>query len=490
MFSLTTSSGSLLDQSYDAHGSVTKRSTPATGSQALGVDYQGLLRVRGSDVYLYDSNSQRTHVFHSTPSGGELTATIGGLLEARYTFDGTNFVPTEVLALAGLGDAPVARVRASDGRVSLLHRDAQGSVVLVRRGTSPGVTSERVRFAYEPFGRVLHETGPDRDRELLRYHGGMIDPAGSEFVQFGFRRYDPVSRRWASADPAFADDPYGFNLGNPLAFRDPFGLQSAPSGGTHPCDPDGCGYPRQPPDPREPPEPNGPSRGSASVSTGRVDADSDSESGAFLVGGRDFRPGVELTYAGSLQSHGQTHWIQFGALEWEVQTTHGSFYARVQEPADGGTTTASSPLNRVWFVDNLGNPDSPWYPSGAIIRSAEGMSMFDSPQLGTPMQQAVLNLATRAGWIRNRQDVIALHRRQVFDAYLVHRGQVLARASWYRTWTLFDPFSLSMTYGLVVTGITDVSPASGILEQQRRATLRLRGDARILGSALPVARGP
>lgn len=216
----------VLSQEYGPHGTVVRRRGLATPEERYGVDPQGVVRTFGENAYLYDREGLRGHVYRAGEPD-EVVATVGGLVEAFYERTASGFAAREVRFLAG-GDVPAVRVRAGDARASILHRDLQGSVVLVRRQGESGI--ERTRFAYTPFGEALHATGPGLERELQRFQGGTIDPAGSSALQFGFRRYDATTHRWTGTDPAFHTDPYGFNRDNPLVFADPLGLQAVPPG--------------------------------------------------------------------------------------------------------------------------------------------------------------------------------------------------------------------------------------------------------------------
>lgn len=204
---------------FDTDGTVIQR----TGSGATGVmraDEQGRVRERGNNRYFYGADGSRTHVFVAT---GERIIAQVGLLDIEYKRVGANFVRDRVEFIVPGGNVPLARVDENNNKVAFLHTDAQGSVSYVRGSTA----SDSVRIEYTPFGEVLssRESGTYKFAfERRRFQGGITDPSGTGYLQFGARLYDPMTQQWASADPAFHTYAYGFVGGSPYLMADPSGL--------------------------------------------------------------------------------------------------------------------------------------------------------------------------------------------------------------------------------------------------------------------------
>ena len=84
-------------------------------------------------------------------------------------------------------------------------------------------------FDYDPYGDLTTTTTPVNPPDKL--YAGMFYESGSGLYVTRYRRYDPSIGRWLSRDPAreaAGVNLYGYARGNPISFRDPHGLQSAP----------------------------------------------------------------------------------------------------------------------------------------------------------------------------------------------------------------------------------------------------------------------
>jgi RHS repeat-associated protein len=104
-----------------------------------------------------------------------------------------------------------------------LIKDHLGSVRLVLRATDGAVMQ---RIDYDSWGRVTLDTNPGF--QPFGFAGGLYDQL-TGLVRFGARDYDPEIGRWTAKDPlrfAQADGPnlYLYVHGDPINFRDPFGL--------------------------------------------------------------------------------------------------------------------------------------------------------------------------------------------------------------------------------------------------------------------------
>ena len=81
------------------------------------------------------------------------------------------------------------------------------------------------RNEYYPYGRVRHAERAGFD-PAYGFIGAETD-AETGLVALGARSLDPVTGRFISVDPAFAD-PYAYGWNNPLRFVDPTGTVASP----------------------------------------------------------------------------------------------------------------------------------------------------------------------------------------------------------------------------------------------------------------------
>jgi len=75
------------------------------------------------------------------------------------------------------------------------YNDASGSVV--------------AEFEYDPFGRLIRETG-DHAKDVVHRFSTKYEDAESGYYYYGFRYYDPETSRWLNRDPI--EEQGGFNL--------------------------------------------------------------------------------------------------------------------------------------------------------------------------------------------------------------------------------------------------------------------------------------
>jgi RHS repeat-associated protein len=185
----------------------------------------GVVRQVGSEEALTDVDENRTHFFDGY---GNLYATADGLLDIVYKKAGASFQRQSTERLASVSGQPFARVN-DYGGVRLMHRDAQGSVV-VSRGEPWAAT---YKFEYAPHGRLMRTRGyPGTNAERRGFHGALADVARPGVWVMGARDYRPDLMMWNAIDPAalslVGDNHHRFANDNPLAFNDLSGLQSAP----------------------------------------------------------------------------------------------------------------------------------------------------------------------------------------------------------------------------------------------------------------------
>ncbi|MBI4208258.1 MAG: RHS repeat-associated core domain-containing protein [Deltaproteobacteria bacterium] len=78
--------------------------------------------------------------------------------------------------------------------------------------------------SYTPFGEILQEKGWGDGPTTYLYTHQELDRS-SELYYYGARYYDPVTARFASADPVLMNLPYSYVLNNPIKYTDPNGLE-------------------------------------------------------------------------------------------------------------------------------------------------------------------------------------------------------------------------------------------------------------------------
>lgn len=107
----------------------------------------------------------------------------------------------------------------------LYSTDHLGSIRAVRNALTGEVVS---RSDYEPYGAHTTLSGaPQR----YRYNGKEDQSfAGTPYLDYGARQYDPAIGRWMVPDPLaeknISSSPYAFCLGNPINYIDPKGCDT------------------------------------------------------------------------------------------------------------------------------------------------------------------------------------------------------------------------------------------------------------------------
>ena len=235
--------------SYDAHGNVT--ADPVSGT-ALAWNVIGLPSSvsDGTDTArrVYAADGTLLAVYSGT-TGTEgrvrignfdiLSSSSGALTLESATWEGGRLLP-------GTGNDKI-----------LYHiTDHLGSVRVVKDGTGAVLQ----RFDYYPFGSVSGSwsSSTDPSQPTLRYRfsgkeiaGQNVDAslvasalagtpaaaAGTPYLDFGARLYDPRSASWLSQDPMaekyYAYSPYSYCAGNPVSFVDPKGKRRWPVNETY-----------------------------------------------------------------------------------------------------------------------------------------------------------------------------------------------------------------------------------------------------------------
>lgn len=193
---------------YDAIGTEQSTSSSTRDNDVMGqlhrMDSTRTAPGVGGDIaFVYDEKTDRLY----SPAG---------LWNFTYRRSGTAFVREKVTRVIGS-----AEVDLGTGLTRFMHRDIQGSPAWTYvTGTTPSFA----RISYTEYGQSLLS---QQALPFTGFQGGFKDP-NSERIFFGVRVYDPLSKRWTSRDPVRTNDPYQFNLDNPLAFADASGRDPEP----------------------------------------------------------------------------------------------------------------------------------------------------------------------------------------------------------------------------------------------------------------------
>jgi RHS repeat-associated protein len=106
--------------------------------------------------------------------------------------------------------------------------DPQGNVAGL--ATADGTWTLVAQYDYDPYGRLIRETGPKAASCTLRYSTKYRDP-DLDLYYYGYRWYDAASLKWLTPDPI--GERGGANLtafcnGDPINRVDPLGLRYRP----------------------------------------------------------------------------------------------------------------------------------------------------------------------------------------------------------------------------------------------------------------------
>jgi RHS repeat-associated protein len=162
--------------------------------------------------------------------GRRIAKKTDGTTVEKYLWSGR----TTLLAVFDGADNLLMRFEYADGRMPVamnrggaryyLAYDQVGTLRLVTDSTGAVVK----RIDYDTFGNVVADTNPAFSVPF-GFAAGLHD-RDTGLVRFGYRDYDPETGRWTAKDPIlFAGgdtDLYGYCLGDPVNFLDPYGLES------------------------------------------------------------------------------------------------------------------------------------------------------------------------------------------------------------------------------------------------------------------------
>jgi RHS repeat-associated protein len=153
--------------------------------------------------------------------GGQLLAELDSAANAReaeYAYGGTD---APLVLITGTPLASIVRYYA---------QDAVGNVVGLFNSATPNQT-----LRYDPWGNLENVTTASGDTTDLRWKGLLYEGDVTSMYYVRARWYDPVSRRFISADPlgvAAGLNQFAYAGGDPINGTDPSGMLY--------CDDDGC----------------------------------------------------------------------------------------------------------------------------------------------------------------------------------------------------------------------------------------------------------
>jgi len=228
-------SGRTFDYSYEDH-----LLTAGDATYQYNVDGFLTTKIQGTDVTTFDYSSRGELLgvtlpdgpaidYVHDPLGRRIAKIVSGVTTEKYLWQGL----TRLLAVYDGSDNLVMRFEYADGRMP---------VAMTKGGITYCLTYDQVRSLrlvadaagnvvkrvdYDSFGNIITDTDPSFAIPF-GFAGGLHD-RDTGLVRFGFRDYDPDTGRWTAKDPIlFAGgdtDFYGYCLGDPINWVDPFGLK-------------------------------------------------------------------------------------------------------------------------------------------------------------------------------------------------------------------------------------------------------------------------
>jgi RHS repeat-associated protein len=189
-----------------------------------------LLRViAGSDTVQYDYDVHGLLVRRTT----------NGRVDRYFLWDGSQLLAEldstadhrvgEYVYLPNATDRPLARITGSPGADTIDYAVQDAGNNVIGWFSSPAgllaVPSVQQSFRYEPWGTATTISGPATDSSRLRWKG-LLYEGRTALYYVRARWYDPVTRRFISADPLGTDagmNQFAYAGGNPVTGLDPSG---------------------------------------------------------------------------------------------------------------------------------------------------------------------------------------------------------------------------------------------------------------------------
>ncbi|WP_148864690.1 RHS repeat domain-containing protein [Marinobacter fonticola] len=247
---------------YDANGNRTLATSLEIGISAQSASFNlgDQLEGAGDSTYEYDANGRLSKKTTSTPEGNEVTTyeyssqgrlkrveTPEHVIEYRHNAMGNRVAKlkngevvehylwqdkTTLLATYDgegnlkqrfeytLGHTPTSFTE--NGEIYFVLSDQLGSPRII--ADSAGQVIKAIE--YDAYGNVIADSQPSLT--IPFGFGGGIKDVDTGLIRFGYRDYLPSTGRWTARDPiSFTGGDtnlYGYVLGNPINFVDPFGL--------------------------------------------------------------------------------------------------------------------------------------------------------------------------------------------------------------------------------------------------------------------------
>ncbi|XP_030621470.1 teneurin-1-like [Chanos chanos] len=210
---------------YDLRDRITR-----LGEVQYKVDDDGFLRMRGNDMFHYNSNGLLTKVYNKASEQS-----------VHYRYDGLS---RRVASRSSGGQhlqffyadlANPTRIthmyNHSSSEITSLYYDLQGHVIAMElssgeeyyvacdtTGTPQAIFSSRGKIVkeilYTPYGDIYRDSNPSFQL-IIGFHGGLYDPV-TRLVHFGKRDYDVVAGRWTAPNyevwTELSTNPKPFNL--------------------------------------------------------------------------------------------------------------------------------------------------------------------------------------------------------------------------------------------------------------------------------------
>jgi RHS repeat-associated protein len=208
---------------YDANGSRTSATTPATaGAPAT------------TTTYGYTQNGALSTVGTTGTATVTYTSDGDGLRQTRtqttstsqFLWDSTTAIPRmlddgTVSYVYGPSLTPIEQINDLSGSALYLHGDAQHSTRLITDASANIAATS----SYDAYGRRTGHTGTVDS--AIGYTGQWTDPA-TGLIYLRARDYDPTTGQFLTTDPAVdtTRQPYSYAGNDPLTFSDPTGLTS------------------------------------------------------------------------------------------------------------------------------------------------------------------------------------------------------------------------------------------------------------------------
>jgi RHS repeat-associated protein len=205
---------------YDADGFLLSKTNGTEKTEYAYSSRGELLQVKLPDTRVID--------FYHDPLGRRIAKVVNGTITEKYLWQGM----TRLLAVYDGSNNLLMRFNYADDRMP---------VSMTKSGTTYYLTYDQVgtlrvvsdvsgnvvkKIDYDSFGNIVNDTNPSFTIPF-GFAGGLHD-RDTGLVRFGYRDFDPDIGRWAAKDPigfkAWDMDLYGYSLGNPVNWTDPYGL--------------------------------------------------------------------------------------------------------------------------------------------------------------------------------------------------------------------------------------------------------------------------